>query len=303
MEFETFSKQMKVLECLIGNQHATLMNICDEVGISRRTFFRYIENYRYAGFEINSLNNVFTVSIDSPFINKVCESVFFSEEEIQFISSCILNGEKDNEAAHTLRNKLRRVYGVDIETEGNAAKVVENKMQKLLTAIEFKKKAVLIGYSSPHSQTESDRLVEPFRVIPARGEVRCYEISSGICKTFKIARIHRVKVLDESWENRDKHTSYFTDMFGFSGEEEFRVKLRVGFLARRILMEEYGVPKKLFIEDGEKHWIYYCRVCSFLGIGRFVLGLASDIEVLENEDFLSYLDEKVKEISIKYAKN
>lgn len=303
MEFETFSKQMKVLECLIGNQHATLMNICDEVGISRRTFFRYIENYRYAGFEINSLNNVFTVSIDSPFINKVCESVFFSEEEIQFISSCILNGEKDNEAAHTLRNKLRRVYGVDIETEGNAAKVVENKMQKLLTAIEFKKKAVLIGYSSPHSQTESDRLVEPFRVIPARGEVRCYEISSGICKTFKIARIHRVKVLDESWENRDKHTSYFTDMFGFSGEEEFRVKLRVGFLARRILMEEYGVPKKLFIEDGEKSWIYYCRVCSFLGIGRFVLGLASDIEVLENEDFLSYLDEKVKEISIKYAKN
>lgn len=303
MEFETFSKQMKVLECLIGNQHATLMNICDEVGISRRTFFRYIENFRYAGFEINSLNNVFTVSIDSPFINKVCESVFFSEEEIQFISSCILNGEKDNEAAHTLRNKLRRVYGVDIETEGNAAKVVENKMQKLLTAIEFKKKAVLIGYSSPHSQTESDRLVEPFRVIPARGEVRCYELSSGICKTFKIARIHRVKVLDESWEYRDKHTNYFTDMFGFSSEEEFRVKLRVGFLVRRILMEEYGVPKKLFIEDGEKHWIYYCRVCSFLGIGRFVLGLASDIEVLENEDFLSYLDEKVKEISIKYAKN
>jgi len=279
------------------------MNICDEVGISRRTFFRYIENYRYAGFEINSSNNVFTVSVDSPFINKVNNSVYFSEEELQFISSCIIANENTNAAANSLRNKLRRVYGVDIEREGNVAKVIGNKTEKLLLSIKNKKRVMLEKYSSPHSQTESDRLVEAYRVIPSRGEVRCFEVSSGICKTFKIARIHHVKLLDDAWECQSQHTNYFTDMFGFSGEEEYRVKLRVGFLTRRILMEEYGIAKKIFIEDGEKHWIFYCRVCNYQGIGRFVLGLASDIEVLGNEDFKAYLKEKIEEIQENLVKN
>lgn len=299
MEFEAFSKQMKVLEYLISNKHRTQKDICDEVGISRRTFFRYIENYRYAGFEILSSENVFSVSIDSPFLNKINNYMYFSEEEIQFIASCIM-GNVDDASAMSLKNKLRRVYGIDIEREANAAKVEDNKMAKLTNAINEKKMVVLEKYSSPHSQSESDRLVEPYLIVQSRGEVRCFEISSKMCKTFKIARIKRVKVLDEGWQFKKEHKNYFTDIFGFSGEEEIRIKMRVGYLARRILMEEYGVPKRLFIEDGDKHWIYYCRVCNFQGIARFVLGLASDVEIIGNEDFKAYLRENIRKMSEKF---
>lgn len=295
---DIFTKQIKVLESLIGNRHKTLTDICDEVGISRRTFFRYIENFREAGFEILSSNNVFSVSFDSPFIERINNAMTFNEEELMFIASCVADNKNTNAVAHSLGNKLRRSYGIDIDSAEKNATVEFNKMEKLNNAIEHKKKVVLERYFSPHSQSCSDRIVEPYRLIPTRGEVRCYETASGTCKTFKIARTNKVIVLNEPWEHRKEHNRYYIDMFGFSGEEEIKLKLKVGYLAHRILMEEYGIRGDYFHKEDENHWIFYCHVCSFQGIGRFVLGLFNDIEVLENEDFKTYLKEKIEEMSI-----
>lgn len=285
---------------LISNRDKTQTEICDEVGVSRRTFFRYLENFRCAGFEVLSHNNVFSISVDSPFINKLNNAIFFTEEEIQFISACIMENKNSSYAAHSLKNKLRRVYGIDVENESMTEMVEENKVMKLTDAINRKKMVILEKYFSPHSQTRNDRLVEPYRIIPSRGEVRCFEVETKLCKTFKVARINKIKVLDRDWENRKSHSNYYTDIFGFSGEKEMVVKLRVGYLARRLLTEEYGITYKYFYQEDEKHWIYYCHVCSFQGIGRFVLGLASDIDVLENDDFKAYLRENIMEMSKKF---
>jgi hypothetical protein len=42
-------------------------------------------------------------------------------------------------------------------------------------------------------------------------------------------------------------------------------------------------------------------VCSFQGIGRFVLGLLEDIEVVESDEFKSFLSEKLKDLTKKVA--
>lgn len=300
MESDVFRKQMKVLELLIANNDKTINVICDEVGITRRTFFRYIENFRSAGFDFNSHDNIYSVGIDSPFLHWLNSSMYLNEDEVQFISSSI-KANADNPAAYSLRRKLRRIYGIDADKEAAYAQVEDNKVMKLANAIKEHKMVVLEKYSSPHSQSVSNRLVEPYMIVLGKGEVRCFEVSSKMCKTFKIARVNRVKVLEDKWQYKNEHKNYLTDIFGFSGEHETRIKMRVGYLARQILIEEYGVQKKLFIEDDDKHWIYYCRVCSFQGIGRFVLGLANDIEVLGNEDFKAYLAENIRKMSEKFA--
>lgn len=299
MERYTFQKQIKVLECLISNRYKTLADICDEVGVSRRTFFRYIDDFREAGFEVLSRNNVFSISYESSFISILNESVSFSENELMFIASCVQDNKNSNAVAHALGNKLRRAYGIDLEAAEQKTSVELSKVERLSNAIEQKKKVVLEKYFSPHSQTCSDRLVEPYRLVLTRGEVRCYELSSGICKNFKIARIGKVRISGESWEHRDEHRRYYTDLFGFSGEDEIKIKLKVGYLAHRILVEEYGIRDDYFYEEDDSHWIFYCRVCSFQGIGRFVMGLFSDVEVLENEEFKEYLRKKIKEINEK----
>ena len=40
-------------------------------------------------------------------------------------------------------------------------------------------------------------------------------------------------------------------------------------------------------------WLLSLDVCSYIGIGRFVLGLFDDIEVVGDEGFKRYLKEKL----------
>ena len=38
------------------------------------------------------------------------------------------------------------------------------------------------------------------------------------------------------------------------------------------------------------------NVCSFTGIGRFILGLYDDIEILGSEDLKEYMKEKINQL-------
>ena len=104
-------------------------------------------------------------------------------------------------------------------------------------------------------------------------------------------------MLDLSWSNESKHINIHTDIFMFSAEEEQIVKLRMGRLSTYILREEYPKSERYIEQEDESHWLCELPVCSFLGIGRFVIGLMEDIEVLENDAFRQYLKERVKRMS------
>ena len=88
----------------------------------------------------------------------------------------------------------------------------------------------------------------------------------------------------------------YTDIFMFSSEDQQNVKLRMGRLSTNILREEYPQSERYIEQEDDSHWLCELPVCSFLGVGRFVLGLKADIEVLENDAFRQYLREKVKEM-------
>ena len=75
----------------------------------------------------------------------------------------------------------------------------------------------------------------------------------------------------------------------FSSEEHYNVKLRLGQLAHNLFLEEYPHGAKYLSVIDEKHWLLDIEVCDFRGLGRFVLGLYSDIEILENDAFKEYI--------------
>ena len=96
------------------------------------------------------------------------------------------------------------------------------------------------------------------------------------------------------WFNKAQHKALYTDIFMFSGEERYRVRLLLGQLSRNLMVEEYPLsePSITLASDGV-HWILDIEVASFLGIGRFVMGLYDDIKVLGDEQFKAYIKEKV----------
>ena len=158
---------------------------------------------------------------------------------------------------------------------------------------------MLKDYSSPNSDRTDNRLVEPYLFLAENSEVRCYEINSGMNKTFKVGRAGSVEVLDLLWAHKDKHAPFFTDLFHFSGEHRFEVTLLLGRLATSLLLEEFPAAEdQLVLCDDGRHRLT-TEVCSFKGVGRFVLGLYDDIEVTGSPEFIQYLKNHIQNLTQK----
>ena len=108
-----------------------------------------------------------------------------------------------------------------------------------------------------------------------------------------------VELLADEWQHERQHRQMYTDIFMFSGEQQMRIKLRLGRLSANIIQEEYPLSAAYISKDNDTHWILELDVCGYIGIGRFVMGLFSDIEVLEDSGFCKYIHDKVKEMEEK----
>ena len=99
------------------------------------------------------------------------------------------------------------------------------------TTEQFEQMIKICGYRSNHSNTKTDRIVEPFMLMNNNNEVRCYELASEQCKTFKLSRMESVELIDLRWSYADRHKQMFTDVFMFSSENPQTVELSMGRLS------------------------------------------------------------------------
>ena len=290
MELEKFERQLRLLEMLVGNTYLTVQQLCERTGLTKRSIYRYLDFFKTVGFDLVKNEGVYCIELSSPFVSRISDKVRFTGTELEVLRRLLEQADKGNAAVQNLVMKLGSVYGMQILSDVKMDKLLASNVDVLHGAINKKRKVVLHDYYSPHSNTVADRLVEPFKFVHNGSEVRCFDIKDQQCKTFKLARIQRhVEVLDEKWEFANRHITYYTDVFGFSGEKQYRVKLRMGRLAMRVLMEEYGVEEHQFVITDDSHWLFSTLVCSYQGVGRFVMGLIQDIDIVDSPNFKEYL--------------
>ena len=87
------------------------------------------------------------------------------------------------------------------------------------------------------------------------------------------------------------------DILTSSGEELYPVTLSLGSLSYNVLKEEYPLAARYITPAGNMRWNLSMNVCSHAGIGRFVLGLYEDIEVLGDDAFKAYLKARISRIA------
>lgn len=196
-----------------------------------------------------------------------------------------------------IRQKLARSFNLPDAVNPELQRRMNDCVAKLREAMATRKMVVLHKYASPHSNTVTDRIVEPYQLMNDERDVRCHEIRSHENKTFRLSRMESVEIIDVPWTFDDRHKQMYTDMFMFTGEQRYTVKMRMGLLSYNLMVEEYPQSAKCFTADGDTVWVFEGEVVSFLGIGRFVLGLYEDIEVIGCEEFKAYLAEKIKSMS------
>ena len=213
-------------------------------------------------------------------------------------------------------------YGI-VELEGNAymrlnnetVKMSEATKRKLMSerilgndddamirtvlqdAIDNKRKVILHGYSSSSGKDIRDRQVEPYAFAAGGHAVFCYDLEDDQCKVFKLDRISNAELLKERWTHEAAHRKLKMDIFRMTGEHPCHVYLQLNMLARNLLLEEYEEAEKDLIKTKDSDvWYLNTDVYSMEGVGRFYIGLANCIKILNAPE----LEEYVKEFKGKY---
>lgn len=271
MALPVLKRQLRLLSLLAANYSMDIDQIAERMQMGRRQIYRYIEALRQAGFEFSHTGSIYRLNPSSPFYRELRRSFAMRPTDDVF---------------HT------EIY----------IKRIEDNLQNIYHAIDQHRQVVLHNYHSQNSQRTSDRLVEPFYLFESTDDVRCYEVESGMNKTFRIARAEKVEVLPTPWQNESAHIFPITDLFGYSSDKKEDVTLRLTPRAYQFLREEYGVDEtQVEVEKRAKDgsvetYLMHTYYCHPFGIGRYVMGLPADIEVLKNPALRKYIVDQTKKI-------
>ena len=295
MRHDKLEKQLYLLQLLTENRSYTLDKLCDKLDLSLRNLYYYLDFFRDSGFHLYKHGDYYCIDRDSPFFTRLFDRITFTEEEAITMRRLLDKVDKQSAIVQHLKNKLDKFYDFHIldssaELDEHNARIVG----LIYDAIKYRRQLLLRNYSSPHSNSRRDRLVEPFLLMNGNHEVRCFETTSRMNKTFKISRMEDVELLDTHWMYESSHRQLFTDVFMFSGEVRYPIVLCLGHLSYNVLIEEYPNTAKYIQQTNDGKYLLEMDVCSYLGIGRFVLGLFDDIEVIGDEGFKAYLKEKIQ---------
>ena len=292
-----YGKELDLILLLTENRNYTAQEIADKLGITRRHLYNYFEYLRFSGFTLLKTGAAYRLDRSAPFFRKLHESMAISRDEAVYLLQLLADTTRSDHYAQAIRQKLVRQYGLADVRSPEVLSAVSSHAAALKKAMGQRCMCTLHNYSSPHSHTVSDRIVEPFLFLNGGLDIRCHEISTHTNKTFKLARIGSVELLDVPWIAEKEHKDVFTDIFMFSGEQRLHVALRMGQLARNVLVEEYPAAEHCITRCDDSHWTFEADMASYLGIGRFVLGLFRDIEVLGDDRFRAYIRQEVDEMT------
>ena len=296
MQFDAFDRILKFLELMAQPAGATKQEVCDMLGISVRSFYRYLEFFTNVGFKVVRLKNRYSFDANSPYFRKLTAYNFFSQEELDAVLALMETSSQSDSKVKLLYQKLIRQKKWHVRNPYVVDKAYDDKVELLAEAIRDKKIVILHDYSSVKSSTVTDRIVEPYLFMGDNDSVRCYEHISGMNKMFRLSRIGSIELMPVNWIYENRHTQFYTDAFNFSGDTLYPVEVRLNFRAVRLLKEEYPGCSQYLFRLSENEWELKMNVCDFKGIGRFCLGLFRDVTPLGGQEFLDYLNKEVRDL-------
>ncbi len=289
MEQTKIVKMLRLMKLLTGNVSRTIDQVAKEMGITPRTVYRYIDDIREAGFVVNKLyGNVYAMGKVARGLSDFNRLIYFTEEEAYMTAKLIEDIDNNNVLKRDLQRKLACVYDSTsianyIDNTVNAANV-----EALVDGIKRKKQVVLRQYESAHSDGAKDRLVEPIEFTANMIDIWAYDVENAEPRMFKVTRIHAVEETDTPWEFQAKHKVPKPDVFRMTGSLNETIILQLNTRAKSLLLEEFPLAEKdLKREDGK--WILRTTIHSLEGAGRFVIGLAADIKILEGDALKKYI--------------
>ena len=289
MDQPKIERMLRLMKMMSGNTNYTIEELASKLGMSYRSVYRYIDTFKASGFVIEKLQkNVYKVGKMPRSHVDMSKLIYFSEEEAYLVNSMIDGLHPTNQLKIDLKKKLSAIYScTSIANYVHSEDTVSN-IQELEKAVREKKKVILKAYESANSKGVNDRFVEPFEFTTNCIDIWGYDLEKKECRVFKISRISSVVILEDYWTNEDKHQKSKTDCFRMSSFEQTPVKLELSLRAKSLLLEEYPLAQADLKEiDGK--WILDTMVSNMAGVGRFVIGLADEVKIIDSPALVEYI--------------
>lgn len=291
MEQPRIERVLRLMRLMSGNARFTVDELAEKLDTSYRSIYRYIDTFKECGFAVEKAESgVYRlVSMPSQF-KDLSNLVYFSEEEAKLVSNLIENLDQTNALKTGLHRKLAAIYDLTSINEFTGTRNSAANVQALGNAIRDRKKVVLKNYASSSSGVVRDRLVEPFGFTNNYVDIWVYDIEHSESRLYKISRIEWVDILNEDWEHEDRHIKGKVDAFRMQSQKQTHVRLDMSMRARNLLCEEYPLAESDITAGEGGRFIFDSHVSAMEGIGRFCIGLAGDIKVIDSPELSDYIE-------------
>lgn len=301
MDQPKIERVLRLMKMMTSGNRYTVEELAERLDTSYRSIYRYIDTFKEVGFVVHKEEGaVYRLGKESPYFKDISQLIHFTDEEAHIVNQLIGALDDTNTLKQNLRRKLSSVYNcTSLANSIVKGKNAEN-VNHIIEAIEEHRQVILHDYSSSHTGSNRDRLVEPISFTTNYVQIWCYDTSDSKTKLFNTARIGEVEVLNTEWQHQEEHRCGQIDVFRNMGFEQMRVQLRLGVMSHNLLIEEYPLAERDLTQIDDSHWLLDTMVCNYAGIGRFVMGLVEDIEVIDSPDFTAYLRQKSELISKKF---
>lgn len=285
---------------LSSNVDYTISELADRLGVCERTIFRYIDTLGLAGFAMTPKGRGIHKLIKMPLKEiKLEELVFISSEEAFLIHRTLRSIVGECPLVYNLELKLAAIIDAIRITEIVGNKTAAENTKELQDAIKNHERVILMNYESGHTGLISNREIEPYAFSTNYADVYAYEISTGQNKTFKVSRIGWVKPTCHEWKHEAEHELISPDCFRMNGKESIPITLKMTLLAKNLLIEEYPLAHRdITLEDG--NWYLRTTVKNLAGVGRFYIGLADQIEIIDSSELVGYISNHIRNNLARY---
>ncbi len=293
MDQPKLERLLRIMQLLTDkSKRYTINQLSDILEISARSIYRYIDTFESVGFIVQRHDGFIWLARESKHFRTIADIVYFTEEEAYVLKRAVEALDPLNPAVNGIKSKLYSLYDYKKVANIVVNETISTNVNALLDSIAIEKQVILKDYRSSNSSIVTDRLVEPIQFGANMVDILCYEISSDSCKSFKVARIEKVIATEIDWKHKDRHQKVITDAFRFSSTSIFEIELKLSMIAANLLVEEYPLTSDKIDKISDSEYIYKDKVCSYEGVGRFVLGLCNEIEIIESPRFVEFINKK-----------
>lgn len=293
MEQSKTQRLLRLLLMLTGRKIFSIGELEDRLNISERTIYRYLDTIESVGLIIERLPGGYRLKKEGSQPKTLQGLLHFSEEEVYLLQQVIEGLEGSSSVHIQLLRKLHTLY--DTKTLEKMSDAAFEKIEKLSTAIRLKQQVILHSYRSSNSAQISDRQVEPFEFSEDYAGLWCYEAESGQCKQFKLSRIQQVESLNAPWQMETAHKIPFTDAFRMAADQPIAtIEANLTLKAYNLLIEEYPLAKQHITPGKNDLYLLKIPIADYHGIGRFVLGLPGEIEIIKPIEFNYFIKNQLE---------